>query len=289
MRHFLTVILLYFLAGTPLPAWSLDSFKLDFEEGFQLNKADVAGKASLKLRGPARDFDFTIDAGTQYDVWVDAIHAAGGGRSLALKIYSDKDENVKDKIELNVVKHYDPERVRLGDNISHYLSFDFMLDPKYEAPKSWVLHVQVWQCCGMNPPFAIFVAPNTARNGDVEFRFVVRDDIEQRKDAAASAGKEVYRMNIARGEWNNMIIKMDPSDDDDTKEGRLAMWYNGSLKFDYRGDWGYTPGQIAKKHNKEMLSDMAIKVGIYRRRQATTQILYFDNIRVGTTYDSVTK
>lgn len=289
MRNFLAGFFLCLLAVLSLPAWSFDPVQLDFEERFLLNKAEVRGQEQPRLRGPVRDFDFTVDTGTQYDVWLDARHAASGRRSLALKIYSERNENVKDKIELNIVKHNEPGRLTLDEDGARYLGFDFMLDRQYETPRGWALHVQAWQCCGLNPPFAIFVVPSPDKNSEVEFRFVVRDDREQTKSAATSAGKEVYRLKVPRGEWNNMVIRMEPSHNDDTREGRLAMWFNKSLKFDYRGDWGYTPGQIARKRNKEMRPEMAIKVGIYRRRQATTQIIYFDNIRYGTTYDSVAK
>jgi hypothetical protein len=285
MRNLLAGFVACLLGGFPVPAWSFEPVQLSFETGFHLGRTVIRGSEQPRLHGPTRSFDFTVDTGTQYDVWLDAKNAAASQRSLALKIYSDSDEGVKDKIELNVVKHNQPERLTIGDNGARYLSFDFMLDPEYEAPRAWVIHVQAWQCCGKPPPFAIRVAPKAHVRSEVEFRFLVRDDVTERTNPR-SEGREIHRMTVPRGRWNNMAIFMQPSVGDDGRDGRLIVWYNRAQTLDYRGSWGYRSEQLTRQ-GRAMSPHMAVKIGIYRKRQATMQTIFVDNVRFGSTYESV--
>jgi hypothetical protein len=293
----LTASLVFFLtAGVSFAAWSFDPVHLTFEEGYQLNKVIVRGTEKPRLRAPGRlpgttgnDFDFTVDPGSQYEVWLNPREAKTGRRSLAFRIHSDRNENIKDKIEMDFVKHDQKEqRLTMEPNNVRYLSFDFMLDRQYETPNAWALHVQVWQPRAGPPPFAIFVVPGNNRNSDVQFSFVIRDDQVGGGSSSPSSGKEIYRMTIPRGEWNNMVIRMEPSANDDDRVGRLAMWHNSNEKFDYRGDWGYrAAGKI--KGGRQAADFLVVKIGVYRRRQATAQTIYFDNVRYGTTFSSVTE
>jgi hypothetical protein len=266
-------------------AWPFDPVRLDFEDGFQLDKYRFRGEERPLLRGAARNFDFTVDPGTQYDVWLDTQNASAGRRALAMKIFSDRDDGVKDKIELNVVKHNEPEKLALEGNRARYVAFDFMLDPRYEAPRSWVIHFQAWQCCGKPPPFAIRVAPKRDVNSEIEFRFLVRDDVTERTNPR-SEGREIYRMTVARGRWNNMALWLEPSMNDDGRDGRVTLWYNGVQLLDYRGDWGYRPVPTRVQGHK-LTADFAVKIGIYRPRQTTVQTIYIDNVRFGPTPASV--
>jgi hypothetical protein len=281
---------IFLLAGAASPSgWAFDPIRLTFEEGFDLatEKRRAGDRPRLVTSaGRGASFDFTVDVGTEYQVWLDDKNAASGRRSLALKIYSKKNENVKDKIELNIVKHTDDGKLTLGSS-PRFVSFNFMLDPSYEAPRQWLIHFQAWQCCALlPPPFAIRVAPKKDVRGEVEFRFVVRDDKLHQSDER-SEGVEVHRMTVPRGKWQTMVLELAPSAKALGKQGRIVAWYNGNEVLNYKGDWGYEP-QTKSSAAGTVQPDMALKIGIYRPRQTTVQTIYFDNVRYGPTYKSVT-
>jgi hypothetical protein len=274
-------------------AWSFDAIRLTFEEGYRLESIAKRGKESFVLEAPLphrgagrREFPFVVgraSGSSELKAWLSP-EAASGRRSLAFMMQPARDHPGKEKIMMNVVNNRDEERLKLGADNARYVGFDFMLDRTYEVPIYWVTHLQARQCCGDQPPFAMKVVPGTDRGGEVEFRFVVRDDDDPK---TSEGGRDVYRMKVPRGQWNNIVFRLEPSHIRDGKEGRLSMWYNKVLKFEHRGDWGYNPDQKSARRGIQMSGDMFVGIGIYRKQQPTTQTILFDNVRYGTTLSSV--
>jgi hypothetical protein len=65
------------------------------------------------------------------------------------------------------------------------------------------------------------------------------------------------------------------------------MWFNGAQKFDYHGFWAFQPGHADPVTHQQFTSHLGIGLGIYRRRQAGTQIIYFDNIMYGSSLATI--
>jgi hypothetical protein len=203
---------------------------------------------------------------------------------LAIQIHSDQDINVKDKVLFDAIPFKSQQNIDLRSaDSTRYFSFAFMIDPSYETPKGWLLHVQAWQCCGGHPPFTIQVTPNRDKGSPIEFTFVVVDDVS---DAPINPGRVIYKMPVRRGEWNTMTLKLEPRPDDAIQPGEIQMWLNGESKFVYRGHWGFIPSDRGES-KAVITSAIGINIGVYRRRQATTQTIYFDNIRYGSTLAAV--
>lgn len=285
--------------GLPLSARS-EPLRIDFTDQFQIDTSKFQTHAMDKpfyfsIHGPASPadaFQFTVDKATTFDVWLDRRtppdhKGPQGDRSLAVRITAAYDENVKDKIMMQVNRHGGDKKLDvMRTGAPKFVSFDFMLDKDYETPHNWLLHFQAWQCCGGVPPFSIHVEPSANKHSDVEFVFHSVDD-RQKQDDRHARGQEIYRMRVNRNEWNNMTLLLDPSFDDNGREGEIAMWWNGAKKFNWRGSWGFRPVDFAPDFGRQTTRDITLHLGTYRRRQTTTQTIYFDHVRFGDSFEEV--
>jgi hypothetical protein len=286
-------------AGTSTPDASLE-LDLNFDG------ASVQNAERIRPRDRARAFhfgmqsrenhryEFTVDAGTNYDVWLDkgvSQHRSPDDEALGVKITADQDVNVKDKILLNLFRHRDREAINIGSqDHTRYIAFNFKLDAAYEVPSSWALHLQIWQCCGGPPPFSIRSSPGRDRKGPVELTF----NVTEITGGSGSRGAQqiVHRMNVDRERWYNMVLKLNPEPHGARAKGNISMWLDGARQFSFDGQWGYEPGPNSSQANEigePIKPNMGIGLGVYRRRQKTTQIIYFDNIRYGRTFEAVTR
>lgn len=173
----------------------------------------------------------------------------------------------KDKVQLSVIGFRDEKSLRIDNQKTRFVSYDFKLDKNYElgktGPAPWVLHFQVWQCCVTPPPFSVVVEPAAPgmdpKVADVNLVFLVRDDVstgfgQYKKNVDACKqdknkcgfdkpfytwGKEVYRMKMPRDKWGKFTFELKPSYNGDGKAGLITFWYDGEQKFKYVGDWGY--------------------------------------------------
>jgi hypothetical protein len=272
--------------------------KLQFSDQYYVNEAEIEKRDRAKpfffhllnridgLKGdpPA----FTVDKGTTFKVWLDeqvseTLSKLENARSLAIQITADHDENAKDKIFLDAVPHWSNQKLIVNAG-PRYFAFDFMLDPEYELPTAWAIHLQAWQCCGGHPPFAMSITPSKDKNGPAELFFGFRDDLLEHKNG--SPAKTIFNMKVNRGDWNNFILQLDPETDNSAQPGVLALWLNGKPQFCFRAHWGFDPERVGDDGHK-ITNAMGIDIGVYRRRQSTTQTVYFNNIRSGTTFQAV--
>ncbi len=292
----LTAILV-FSTGAILAKAEPDT-KLQFSDQHYVDEAEIAKRDRTKpfyfhmlSRKDGSKGDppaFTVDKGTSFNVWLDkqvpdSASKLGNARSLAIQITADHDENVKDKIFLDAVPHWSNQKMMVNGG-ARYIAFDFMLDSHYELPTAWAIHLQAWQCCGGHPPFAMSITPSKDKNGPAELFFGFRDDLMEHQKG--SPAKTIYSMNVNRGEWNNFVLQLDPETDDNPKPGVLAMWLNGKPQFCFKAHWGFDPGRVGDDGHK-ITNAMGVDIGVYRRRQATTQTVYFDNIRSGASFEAV--
>ena len=224
---------------------------------------------------------FVADIGTMFHVWLDKhvppADDTPDARSLAIQISSEHDENVKDKIFFSPVHWHSARRIDIDSDQGHYFSFDYMLDPHYENPTFWAMHMQVIQCCAGNPPLTMSVTPNPDKAGPVEISYGARDD--EAENQRGRPQKTIFKMQVQRGVWNHVVLFLLPTPDGSERQGRIVLWNNKDPARSYVGDWGYKPGGKVMGHT--FTNALGIDIGVYRRRQATTQTIYFDNINYG--------
>ncbi len=249
------------------------------------NLVAPAGRA----RGNTR-YRYTADIGTNFATWLDRRVPSGtedpNDRSLAVKITASVDENVKDKILFSVVSHDGENHLSIVEpGNERYLSFNFMLDPDYQLPHNWALHLQAWQCCGGHPPFSIRVKPGRNVNGPIELEFMTSND--ELESQSHDQFQSIYQMELVRGEWHNMVLGLQPKPIGSLTPGKIEMWFDGQNKLAWSGYWGYAPATRSYATKGLVRNNIGIELGVYRRRQTTTQTILFDNIRFGTTLKSV--
>ena len=110
-------------------------------------------------RPGTRSITTTFDTGTKYRLWrTDDGYRSPHGIGLRIdREVRSTGASEKSKIEINVARHDENDldnatghNFILRDGTVRYLGFAMRLDGQgYEAPKRWVLHFQVWQCCGL--------------------------------------------------------------------------------------------------------------------------------------------
>ena len=219
--------------------------------------------------------------GTEYKVWLDPRVPPGErssqARSLAIQITAKKVEHVPDKILLAVAPRLTPLQMDPdAPGNRRYLSFNFQLDPNYEIPVAWVLHLQVWQECGGHPPLTMSVLPGPAKRGSVELVLGYRDD--QIEDGPRAVDKIILRTTLDRGRWYHMDFELEPRPDREPQQGLIRYWLDGVKRVDFRGHWAYDPDKAACRGRADN-HVMAVEIGTYRQRQNTTQTVLFDNIK----------
>ncbi|WP_175345302.1 heparin lyase I family protein [Bradyrhizobium sp. ORS 375] len=299
----LGVILTLGLYSSASQAFENDSnpiVDLDFDEKYSIDQVSTkeAAKKPLyfylqKRNGGYPQVDpyrFTVDIGTDFQTWLDhrvpPSSKRSDDRSLALEITAHINENVKDKILVSPVAHNGPNHMTVaGEASKRFISFDFLLDPNYEAPNGWALHLQAWQCCSGHPPFAIRVTPSQIKSAPIEFNFVVTNDSLERDQFGVP--RSIFKTQIARDRWYHMALELEPRPVGSKEPGRIVVWLNGSTLFDWRGFWGFEPNENSPYTRGLVRDAIGIDLGVYRRRQATTQTILFDHIKFGPTLSSV--
>ena len=219
--------------------------------------------------------------GTDYRVWLDRrvppVERLSDSRSLAIQITAKKVEHLPDKILLAVAPRLTP--LQMDPNAAgnrRFMSFDFLLDPSYEVPVAWVLHMQVWQECGGHPPFTMSVLPGSNKQGPVELVLGFRDDLIE--EGPEAVDKIIFRTTLDRGRWYHMDFELEPRPDHEAQPGLIRYWLDGIQRVDFKGHWGYDP-EKPECQGREDNHVMAIELGTYRQRQNTTQTVLFDNIK----------
>ncbi len=218
--------------------------------------------------------------------WLSASMKYKGTHSLALKIAASgvNPPNAADKCECTFVRNVDPFCLTFGQ--TRYFGFAMRLGgdggSPFDTPTQWLLVSQIWQeCTSEQPPVALYIIPNS---NPLKYRIKVRWE-DHIGNYSADNGLTVHEGEINKYTWYNVVFRLVPSHTADSVDGQVALWINGTLIFNYIGDWGYIPqsqGGIAG-----MTSNILCKAGLYRRRQDTTQVMFVDQIKYGTTYAEV--
>jgi hypothetical protein len=248
--------------------------------------------SDLEIYDHGQTISKTVDKGTRFDLPVISPSGPYAGEfCLKLGVKAEENENAKSKFEYNIVKHHGNQDesyyFSLFNGEARYLGFALKLDANnYQTPRNWLLHMQVWQCCGHRPPpLAMYIIPNPDANAPVQYKVTIRDDRYKGKKNPEPGETSFLSGKLTRGVWHTFVFKLKPSYLGQEGQGEVTMWQDGEQKLSYVGKWGYKPETLGGASRTTDRLD--IKLGIYRRRQATRQIIYLDNIRYGNSKEAV--
>lgn len=225
----------------------------------------------------------TYDSHTAFRIWRSE-EAFRGHFGIGLRIdKEDRQDSPKSKIEINVSRHDDRSGV-LTNGEERYLGFALKLDSTdYESPFRWVLLFQVWQCCAFQPPLALQGIPSKDPSAPLRFSFVRRTDANTANQQTSDNGKRTTLINgqdtftLERGRWYRFVLRLKPGP---KQNSGFDVWLDGIHLAQHFGTWGYTP-------RKNITDKYAVKLGIYRHAQPTSQQIYLDSIRWGLSRDDV--
>lgn len=223
----------------------------------------------------------------------------------------------KDRFEFQIVPKYPTsiDKKREGypnfreDQLLHlngevrYFAFSIRFDEKYQVPDldSWVMHYQVHQAGGSSPPMAMRIKPNVDINGPIMMQINLADqthkDARENDPDARVITNELFGtleedgsktgLPLVRGKWYNFVFQLQPHSvhsDVNGKvtntESRLNIWLNKKMIFSEDRYWGYDPVSVDKDR-------MSIKIGTYRRRHESNQIVDFKDVKYGNTLEDV--
>jgi hypothetical protein len=258
----------------------------------KFSNRDLSRPFYFLIHGPPGfgSYPFTVDIGSDFNVWLDKrVHPyrrfGNIARSLAISLTSEQDKNVKDKIFLNAVPHQSSEHTSVSspDN-ERFISFDMMLDKFYQVPRYWLIHFQAFQCCGGHPILVMRVNPGKSNDKEITIEIAVSSD--ESETAAYGQPTVVGSFAVERERWFHVVFDLKPSVCG-MSGGKVQASVDGVSVADWAGCWGYKPDPPSAVEPDKVTQDIGFDIGIYRRRQPTTQTIYVDNILYGTTLASV--
>lgn len=170
---------------------------------------------------------------------------------------------VKDRVESILAMDVPIEGTR-------YSAFDvrFPKDLASVAEDGWFLFHQWHQSSPESPPLALELKPGTNNVLMVSHRYTAEDGRQRRR---------LRYHPLPLGQWVRFVVKwrFDPEG-----EGEAVVWLDGAEVSSYHGRLGFS-------HVTDRLIDE--KFGVYRSGALAPAELLYDNIRLGTTWDSVTE
>lgn len=199
---------------------------------------------------------------------------------------ANSNEQVKDRSELNIVNHNDPDALTFGKR--RYLSFSMKIQGETQAPRGWTLVHQLWQhnnTPSNGPPFALYVNTSENPDDDIVLQARVRND---QTGGETHQGIPVWEQKVERGQFYKFTMQYQPYfagySGGGFQEGQMALWFNGSTQpaFVYNGNFGYSYSPTNGISNS-----FDARVGIYRRMQDRNMIVFFDDIKYGPSASSV--
>jgi hypothetical protein len=196
-----------------------------------------------------------------------------GARSLAMKSLAN-DNAHKDRVEIEIANWSGPEALQFGQ--TRYVSYRLYIDEGSGVfPKHFT---QVWQAnCAAKVPFTMTFSDEY-------------DDWRWEATARSFTVKETFAsQTISKGQWHTFIYQFSPRYAEMNQDGEIRIWINGKLAGTYIGPWGEMPGHVWPGYDP-VKSTMSIRCGLYAGPGGVFhpyQGLYFDDYRMGTSFDEV--
>ena len=215
---------------------------------------------------PTDDWDYG-------DVYFSSERVFSGVQSLAIKSLANTNDH-KDRVEIEIANWSGSEALQFGQ--TRYVSYRLYIDD--ESGVFSKHFTQVWQ-------------PNVAAK--VPFTMTFSDEYDDwRWEATARSFtvKETFAsQTISKGQWHTFIYQLTPRYAEMEQSGEIRIWVDGELAGAYIGPWGEMPGHVWPDYDPTG-SSMSIRCGLYAGLAGVPhpyQGLYFDDYRMGTSFDEV--
>jgi hypothetical protein len=175
--------------------------------------------------------------------------------TTALRVDVLPSTEVKDR---NEFQHH----ANLPFNYNSYTAFMLYVPEDVPNPESWHIFYQWWQYSPQSPPMSL----DFMSNGN--YSLVLRNDID--------GYEQIYTEPLPRGQWVKFLVQHSFGL---SGTGYVKLWVNDVFKLDYTGTIGW--------YSAEGHYDINGKFGIYRGGTSKPCTMYFDELRIGTSYSQV--
>lgn len=259
--------------------------------------------AALQKKSPSSSagYGFYYEDGEKFDmptqgetasVWISASNSYTGEKSLGVRVKPSK--GVKDRIEFRPVHGQNDKNYALRYGQTRWFSYAFKIHPSTDVPTGWLHFTQVWQRpiagIGEKPPISKVVPLTLSLRKNVD-RFQMYASLKTSLAPSTVATRPFETeatqtsknfIDVTPGTWNTLVFKLTPSHVQDEITGNLQMYLNDELIVDHDGDWGVVPGE-----QTQLEGSFDVRVGIYRKAQQTDTVLFFDDVKYGTSREAV--
>jgi hypothetical protein len=127
---------------------------------------------------------------------------------------------------------------------------------------------------------------NPGKSNDKEITIEIAVSSDESERAPYGQPTVVGSFAVERERWFHVVFDLKPSPCG-VSRGKVQASVDGVSIANWRGCWGYKPNPASVIEHGKITQDIGFDIGIYRRRQPTTQTIYVDNILYGTTLGSV--
>ncbi|QHI68276.1 heparin lyase I family protein [Tichowtungia aerotolerans] len=207
------------------------------------------------------------------NIYLSEEKAYSGSRCLAVQSMVNSN-SLKDRVEIEVANWSGDEALQFGQ--TRYVAYRLYID---EESGVFAKHfTQVWQ-------------PNVAAKVPFTMTFVdAYDDWRWEAAARSFTLKSVFAsQTISKGQWHTFIFQFTPRYTEINQDGEIRIWVDGVLAGTYVGPWGEMPGHVWPDYDP-VGPAMSIRSGLYAGPGGVFhpyQGLYFDDYRMGTSFDEV--
>lgn len=188
------------------------------------------------------------------------------------------DGNTTDKSQHRIISGNDQNPLTFGQK--KYWGFAVKLDSTMEDPDSTTQIFQWWQGAPMSPPLELRLI-HSGSDTTFKYELVYRNNTTT---ANPSACKPIYQGTITKGTWNTFVIMTILRNTNDSQDGEVKLWQNGTQLCDWLGRVGYGDGIVYAGTSYTPNTNFDVFFGPYRPRQMKNLKMYFDQVRYTDTY-----
>lgn len=219
--------------------------------------------------------------------WISPNKGYNSQRSFGVKLDSVDACPSKQRVEFELSnRNYYPQHMEE----SRYYGLAMYIHPQSQPIMKPTYFLQTWQnhntTYGRYPPFSL----RFLEGADYKWQVHMSKGGGEPEDAPGTR-RAIYTSptGLAKGVWHTFVVWFKPSR---RNAGAVRVWHNGDYKVEqtHPQNFGYS---INNTRGQEVLDQFQIRFGAYRGRLCNPQtqfgntILFFDEVRLGTTYDSV--
>jgi Polysaccharide lyase len=264
-------------ANTKDSAAGAADFSIATDRLISFENSTFAGNYDLTESGIVYRF---IKKGTFYAPPVIAGNAYSGHNCIQYQVAGSTAQGgeTTDKSQHRIFSGSDANALTFG--AKKYFGFAMKIGTNMPQPSNTVQFFQIWQGTPMSPPLEVRLKPGGSGN-TFNFEVWIRNNSTT---ANPSSGIQVYQGTIQRGQWNTFVLMTIMRNTNDSQNGQIKLWLNGTQVKDWTGRAGYSGGIVYAGSSYTPNANFDAFFGPYRPCQQLVLNMYFDQVKYAGAY-----